>query len=162
MSWGSSHSHHISSRCSTLHSQLDPETGRKNVCSRHPFAPTRITQSPEVFSGGRTKKDLYAWETFSFIHCSLRPGDTSQKWIFTDFHDFQDTFSPKKPGFEWPDNMELQGPSVVYNFQQKSAWDVHEWLVARVLFLSKMKVDNPLVWVERSTSNMSSYHIHVI
>jgi hypothetical protein len=41
--------------------------------------------------------------------------------------------------------MEVEGPSVVYHFQQKSAWDVQEWLVARVTFLSKMKVDDALV-----------------
>ena len=56
----------------------------------------------------------------------------------------------------------MEGPSGVYNFQQRSAWDVQERLEARVTFLSKVKVDNPLVRAVRSTAKLSSQEIQVI
>lgn len=126
------------------------------MCFRPSIAPARVTQRPEVFSRATTDQGLYPWKTFSSTHCSLRSGDTWQKWIFACFHDFQEVFSPKKPGFERPDNIEVEGPSVVYKFQQKSAWFVQEWLAARVTFLVKMELCHAWLWPDRCNQTLLS------
>jgi hypothetical protein len=100
--------------------------------------------------------------TFSSIHCSFRSGDCFQTWILTFFDDFQETFSPKKPGFEQPDYMGLKGPSVVYNFLQDSAWDVQKRPQATIIFLSKTKVVSHRSRAIDHISDTPSYQICVI
>jgi hypothetical protein len=59
------------------------------------------------------------------------------------FYDFQGSFSLKIHVFERSENIDLKGPSVVYNVMQKSASADSKRLAAKVVFLSKMEATNP-------------------
>jgi hypothetical protein len=66
------------------------------------------------------------------------------------FSDFQGRFSPKKPGFERSEYIELKRPYLPYTFMEESAWDGWKRLAAEVVFLSKMEVTNPTPSPRRS------------
>ena len=60
------------------------------------------------------------------------------------FSDFQGRFSPKKPGFERSEYIELKRPYLRSTFMEESAWDGWKRLAADVVFLFKMEVKNPI------------------
>jgi hypothetical protein len=58
---------------------------------------------------------------FSPILCSFGSGRSSQKEVSDENTGFEDRFSPKKYDRLPAEFVELEGPSVVYNFMQESA-----------------------------------------
>jgi hypothetical protein len=80
---------------------------------------------------------------FCLVHCSFGSGWSSQEGVFDENAAFEDRFSPKKCNRLPAEFVELEGPSVVYNFMEESAWAVWKRLAAEVIFVSPNRIDIP-------------------
>ena len=80
---------------------------------------------------------------FSLIRCSFGSGWSSQDGVFDENASFDDRFSPKKCNRLPAEFVELEGPSVVYNFLEESAWAVWKRRAAEVVFVSPNGIPIP-------------------
>ena len=80
---------------------------------------------------------------FSRVHRSFGSGWSSQGGVFEENAGFEDRVSPKKCNRLLAEFVELEGPSVVYNFMEESAWAVWKRLAAEVVFVSPNGIHIP-------------------
>jgi hypothetical protein len=80
---------------------------------------------------------------FSFIHRSFGSGWSSQQGVFDENTAFEDRVSPKIYNRLPAEFVELEGPSVLYNSMEESAWAVWKRLAAEVIFVSPNGIDIP-------------------
>ena len=80
---------------------------------------------------------------FSFIHRSFGSGWSSPEGVFDENTAFEDRVSPKKCNRLPAEFVELEGPFVVYNSMEESAWTVWKRLAAEVIFVSPNEIHIP-------------------
>jgi hypothetical protein len=80
---------------------------------------------------------------FSLIDCSFGSGWSSQEGVFDENPAFEDRVSPKIYNRLPAEFVELEGPSVVYNSMEESAWAVWKRLAAEVIFVSPNEIHIP-------------------
>ena len=87
---------------------------------------------------------------------SFESGRSSQIGVFDENAGFQYRFSPKICNSLPAEFVELEGPSVVYNSMEESAWAIWKRLAARVAFESPNGLHIASVGSRRSPSELVS------
>ena len=93
---------------------------------------------------------------FSLMHCYFGSGWSSQKDVFDENTGFEGRLSPKICNSLPAEFVQLEGPSVVYNFMQESAWAVWKRLAAGVVFESPYGIHMPSSRPNRLLSELVS------